>query len=107
MTLFGVGLLLIRNLWALSSNVTTIESWEIERHETLVRRAKSRGGYLEGPNGTRIRIQKQEFPYDIGIWRNICQGMRGNVVHWFWPFVSAPTNESGLSFETNGLEGES
>lgn len=57
--------------------MTTIESWEIERHETLVRKARSHGGYLDGPGGARIWIQKQEFPYDIGIWKNIAQGMGG------------------------------
>lgn len=56
-------------------NTTTIESWEIERHETLLRRARPFGGFLEGPDGIRVRIIKQEFPYDIGFWKNIKQGM--------------------------------
>lgn len=106
MTLFAVGLLLIRNLLCLGTNVTNIESWEIERHEALVRKARARGGYLDGPDGVRIKIQKQEFPYDIGIWQNINQGMGGPVLSWFWPFAATPTNESGLHFETNGFEGK-
>jgi len=55
--------------------MTTIEGWEIERHETLLRRAKVLGGYLNGPDGQRVRIVRQEFPYDIGIWANFKQGM--------------------------------
>ena len=53
----------------------------------------------------RVRIRKQEFPYDIGILPNIRQGMGGSVVSWPWPFTATPSNESGLDFETNGFEG--
>ena len=103
--MFALAVLLVRNIWCLGGNVTTIEGWEIERHETLVRRARGRGGYLEGPDGVRVRIRKQEFPYDIGIIPNIRQGMGGHVVSWLWPFTATPSNESGLNFETNGFEG--
>lgn len=37
------------------------------------------GGYLDGPGGVRVHIQKQEFPYDIGIWNNIKYGMGGSA----------------------------
>lgn len=79
LTTFAIFILLVRSLWSLSSNTTTIESWEIERHKTLLRRARYLGGYLEGPGGIRIRIKKQEFPYDIGIWENIKAGMGGSA----------------------------
>lgn len=104
-TLFALTILLVRHIWCLGGNVTTIESWEIERHETLVRRARARGGYLEGPDGVRVRIRKQEFPYDIGILPNIRQGMGGSVLSWLWPLTATPSNESGLNFETNEFEG--
>jgi palmitoyltransferase len=52
-----------------------IEGWEIERHETLLRRARRTGGFLDGPDGMRVQIRRQEFPYDIGIWQNFKQGM--------------------------------
>lgn len=104
-TLFALAVLLVRNIWCLGGNVTTIEGWEIERHETLVRRARVRGGHLDGPGGVRVKIRKQEFPYDIGIIPNIRQGMGGPVVSWLWPFTATPSNESGLDFETNGFEG--
>ncbi len=104
-TLFALALLFARNIWCLGGNVTTIEGWEIERHENLVHRARKQGGYLDGPDGTRIRIQKQEFPYDIGIYANIRQGMSSNPLLWLWPLAPTPTNESGQDFDTNGFEG--
>jgi palmitoyltransferase len=51
-----------------------------------------------------MKLVKQEFPYDIGIWNNICQGMgSANPIAWFWPFSASPRT-SGLVFETNGFE---
>ncbi|PGH26754.1 hypothetical protein AJ80_01518 [Polytolypa hystricis UAMH7299] len=104
--LFVLVVLLVSNLWSLMGNVTTVETWEIERHEALVRRACVFGGYLDGPDGIKIRIQKQEFPYDIGIWANIKAGMGGsaNLLSWFWPFAASPQPGTGLEFEVNGFE---
>lgn len=79
--------------------------WEVERHESLVRRARVHGGYLDGPDGMKVRMKKQEFPYDIGIYQNMRQGMGGTLLTWLWPFTATPPNESGLEFETNGFEG--
>ena len=124
--LFALVILLIRTVWCLAINNTTIEVWEIERHETLLRRARYLGGYLDGPDGAKVHIVRQEFPYDIGIWRNFRQGMGtgnvcfslnstalsslclriGKVLAWCWPFATSPTDESGLHYETNGLEGK-
>ncbi|KAK5002651.1 Palmitoyltransferase [Cryomyces antarcticus] len=53
----------------------------------------------------RVKIVRQEFPYDIGIWSNIKQGMgTRNVFAWLWPFAASPSVESGLRFEVNGFE---
>ncbi|KAE8369766.1 Palmitoyltransferase [Aspergillus caelatus] len=106
LTVFMLFILLVRTLWSLGANTTTIESWEIERHETLLRRARHYGGYLEGPGGVRVRIKRQEFPYDIGIWSNIREGMGGssNVLSWFWPFARTPDRNTGLEYEVNGFE---
>ena len=82
--LFALSILLVRTLWSLCSNTTTIESWEIERHETLLRRARHFGGFLDGPDGVKISIVRQEFPYDIGIWNNIAQGMGSRNVSYFF-----------------------
>lgn len=95
----------LRAVWSLATNVTTIESWEIERHKTLLRRARALGGFLDGPNGTKVKIRKQEFPYDIGIWANITRGMNGGVLTWLWPFAATAPLLSGLTFEVNGFEG--
>lgn len=104
--LFALSILLIRSTWSLVVNVTTIEGWEIERHETLLRRARVSGGYLDGPDGIKVKIVRQEFPYDIGFIRNIRQGLGGGVFLWLWPFAITPSNQSGLQFETNGFEGK-
>lgn len=104
MTLLMLLVMLIRTIWGLGGNVTTIESWEIARHRKLLRRAIALGGYLDGPDGVKVKIERQEFPYDIGIWNNIKQGMNGgNIVAWFWPFSPSPKS-SGLDFEVNGID---
>ena len=106
-TLFALGILCIRNIWCLAVNTTTIEGWEIERHRTLLRRARHFGGYLSSPDGTSIRIRKQEFPYDIGILSNIVQGMgTANPLQWLNPLAPTPKVANGLSFEMNGFEDE-
>ncbi|KAL2831724.1 DHHC palmitoyltransferase-domain-containing protein [Aspergillus cavernicola] len=106
LTVFALFILLVRTIWLLSSNTTTIESWEIERHETLLGRARHFGGVLQGPGGISIQITKQEFPYDIGIWSNIKDGMGGsaNIISWFWPLARAPDRSTGLEYEVNGFE---
>lgn len=106
--LFALSILLVTATHSLLTNTTMIESWEIERHEALVEKAKYLGGYVHGPGGRRVRIQKQEFPYDIGIWKNLVQGMGGaNVLAWLLPFAGGPGNESGWGpWEENGFEDE-
>ncbi|KAL1603961.1 Palmitoyltransferase [Paraconiothyrium brasiliense] len=109
-TLFALGVLFIRNIWCLVVNTTTIEGWEIERHKTLLRRARHFGGVLQSPDGSKVPIRRQEFPYDIGIWQNIKQGMgSGNIntaqpLSWFNPLASNPPLSTGLTFPTNGFE---
>lgn len=106
-TLFMLSILLIRTIWTIGSNTTTIESWEIERHETLLRRARATGGYLNGPDGQRVLIKRQEFPYDIGIWENFKQAFgTANVLVWAWPFARSLRAEDGLKWEENGFEDE-
>ncbi|KAI4217322.1 MAG: hypothetical protein LQ351_000631 [Letrouitia transgressa] len=99
--------MLISSAWSLVSNTTAIESWEIERHEKLVHRARKQGGYVDGPDGIKLRIRKQEFPYDIGVYKNIRQSMGRWPVFWLLPFAPTPRNADGLGFDTNGFEGPS
>jgi palmitoyltransferase len=88
---------MIRSIWCLVVNTFTVEGWEIERHETLVRRARVLGGYLDGPDGTRVRITQQEYPYDIGLWRNVVQGMStANVLHRYLRKTRILTAYSGI-----------
>ncbi|KAL5410350.1 hypothetical protein PMIN04_010660 [Paraphaeosphaeria minitans] len=104
-TVFALGVLFIRNVWCLLVNTTTIEGWEIERHRTLIRRARHFGGILQSPDGTKVPIRKQEFPYDVGIWQNVKQGMgTGNPISWLNPLAATPSLNSGLAFPTNGFE---
>jgi len=103
---FALILLLGRTIWSLSLNMTTIEGWEVERHHAVLRRARVTGGRVNGPDGSKIKIERQEFPWDVGIWRNLCYGMGSwNPLAWFWPFARSPSVESGLSFEHNEIDG--
>jgi palmitoyltransferase len=108
LTLFGLAVLLIRASYSLAINTTMIESWEIERHEALVDRTRRSGGYTYANGGQRMRIEHQEFPYDIGIWKNITQAMgTSNVIAWFMPFGGAPSANGAANWEVNGFEDES
>lgn len=125
--MFGLAVLLLSSLWGLILNKTTIEGWEIERHDALVRRARVLGGYVWGPGGVKVWIKRQEFPYDIGFWSNLSQGMGSRnvsteshpVIHilcsddtsikmlaWTWPFSASPSAETAMQFEVNDFEGE-
>ncbi|KAF2723289.1 DHHC zinc finger domain-containing protein [Polychaeton citri CBS 116435] len=103
--LFMLILLLGRTLWSLSLNMTTIEGWEVERHETVLRRQRILGGYLDAPDGSRIHVERQEYPWDIGIWNNLRQNLGGsNPIAWFWPLAQSPRIDDGLAFEHNEIE---
>jgi palmitoyltransferase len=106
--LFALCILLVNATQSLFTNTTMIESWEIERHEALVEKARYLGGYVHGPGGRRIRMKKQEFPYDIGVWKNLVQAMGGdNILAWILPFGGGPENKSGWGpWEENGFEDE-
>jgi len=106
-TLFALSILLLHSIYSLATNTTMIESWEIERHESLLQRAKKLGGFVYAPGGKKLRVIRQEFPFDIGIWRNLCQGMgTRNFFMWFSPLGGSPKAESGVEWETNGFEDE-
>ncbi|PBP19878.1 DHHC zinc finger membrane protein [Diplocarpon rosae] len=104
-TLFALIILLVSAAHSLVINTTMIESWEIERHEALVDRSLRTSGYVYTSGGQRMRIQHQEFPYDVDIWKNLCQGMgTKNVLMWFMPFGGGPSIETAGTFEVNGFE---
>lgn len=104
-TLFILTVLLVTSVHSLVLNTTMIEQWEIQRHSALVRRAKKNGGYVATPGGGELRIEQQEFPYDVGIWNNIVQGLgSSNPLLWFLPWAGGPPNDNVWDFETNGFE---
>lgn len=104
LVLFALTILLLRAAYGAAMNTTMIETWEIERHEAVVERARKNGGYVH-TNGQKLWIERQEFPYDIGIWKNLCQSMgTSNVLLWLLPFGGGPGVDSAGNWETNGFE---
>ena len=107
LSLFALTVLFVSTAWSMVVNTTMIEAWEIERHEALIERSRKLGGFINGPEGKRIRIVRQEYPYDIGFWKNMVQGMgTSNPILWFLPFGGNPSIDSATYFETNGFENE-
>lgn len=98
--------------WVL--NETMIEGWELDRHTALCERSSGRRGdgdvwSVTGPDGKRLRLERVEFPYDVGIFDNLAQAMgTRNVLAWFFPFAGNPEigrdgRGSGWEWPENGL----
>jgi palmitoyltransferase len=103
LVLFTLTILFLRVLYAAGVNETSIETWERERHETLVDRSKK--GLVYDNDGNKIRISHQEFPFDVGIWTNLCGAFASsNPLLWFVPFVPTPNDDYGLENEHNLIE---
>ncbi|KAH0533902.1 hypothetical protein FGG08_007478 [Glutinoglossum americanum] len=104
-TLLITLVLLLRSLAALLTNTYAIESWEIERHASLVRRARKLGGLVEAPGGERVRVLRQEFPFDVGVWGNVAGGMSSrNPLTWLNPLAPTPSGQTALSFPKSAIE---
>lgn len=94
--------------WAL--NMTMIEGWEQERHDAVLLRSR-RAGWWSGGDGGRVKIERVEFPYDIGFFANMAQAMgTRNVLTWLDPLIGgAPTvskevgKGAGWEWEENGF----
>jgi palmitoyltransferase len=90
-------------------NCTMIEGWQVERHEAVMERGGRDWWDVKGPDGKKIRIERTEFPYDIGILANMSQAMGStNFLLWFSPFANGPKvgdNETGCgwTWEENGF----
>ncbi|KAF3919595.1 hypothetical protein ABW20_dc0103509 [Dactylellina cionopaga] len=96
LTDFAIIILWIRIISNAVEGCTTIESWEQERHDALVRRQT---------------VRKQMFPFDIGIHTNLCLFMGGGISTWWFPFMpNRKISEGGihggggLRYEVNGFE---
>ncbi|KAI1815546.1 zf-DHHC-domain-containing protein [Poronia punctata] len=94
LTTLALGIILFTTLRSWVFNTTTIEDWEIERHEAVLHRRGSGGGEEDwwGPSGGGMAMTDPvEFPYDVGIWNNMVQAMgTRNPLFWFFPFAGAP-----------------
>jgi palmitoyltransferase len=105
LVLFALPILLIRVLWSVGENKTSIESWEIDRHAAVVRRARANGGYVNAPGGTKIRVDAQEFPFDVDVWTNFKAGLGTmNPLSWINPLARTPPLEHGLENEHNEID---
>ncbi|EGS19241.1 palmitoyltransferase pfa4-like protein [Thermochaetoides thermophila DSM 1495] len=118
-TMVALGILLITTVKAWVWNCTMIEEWEVERHEAVL--ARLGGDDEQGEEdpfwgddtaALRARLEKIEFPYDLGVWKNMSQAMgTRNVLRWFLPFGgggpvvdnSNPGKGAGWEWEENGF----
>ncbi|KAK3847428.1 MAG: DHHC palmitoyltransferase-domain-containing protein [Linnemannia gamsii] len=79
--LFGISILTTYHFWCISSNTTTIESWEKDRILTIIRRGK---------------IREVKCPYHLGVLTNFQEVLGQNPLLWFWP---QPMLGDGLQFK--------
>ncbi|KAF9099410.1 Palmitoyltransferase [Mortierella sp. AD031] len=79
--LLAVGILCSYHLWSLMTNTSTIEVWEQEKVEAMIKKGK---------------LRKAKFPYDVGCLRNYRQILGDNIFFWLWP---QPMQGSGTEFE--------
>ncbi|KAJ3322849.1 Palmitoyltransferase [Boothiomyces sp. JEL0866] len=69
--LFTVGILYLWQLWYVSRNVSTIESFEMNTIDDMKRRGQ---------------IPKEKrFPYDLGVYRNFKAMFGDNILFWWFP----------------------
>ncbi|ORX47477.1 zf-DHHC-domain-containing protein [Hesseltinella vesiculosa] len=80
--LFCVGILSGYHLYCLARNQSTIESWERGKVETMIRRGK---------------ILPFDYPFSLGVYKNICSVLGNNPLLWFVP--TRRLTSDGLTFE--------
>ncbi|KAL2754956.1 hypothetical protein ACRALDRAFT_2107939 [Sodiomyces alcalophilus JCM 7366] len=104
-TALALGLLLASTARGWLFNTTTIEGWEMERHEELLHNEEEEDDDEddEDDHGSGP-LERVEFPYDLGFFENLSQGMgTRNVLAWFLPWartpVIAPTEGKGVGWE--------
>ncbi|KAI1771167.1 zf-DHHC-domain-containing protein [Hypoxylon cercidicola] len=121
-TSLALGILLATTLQGWLFNTTTIEGWEMDRHEAALDRRHDAGSsasawWAEDPAGDApaLSLGAVEFPYDIGIFANMAAAMgTRNPLLWFLPFAGGPVianpktsgevgKGTGWEYEENGL----
>ncbi|KAG5981911.1 hypothetical protein E4U55_002530 [Claviceps digitariae] len=82
-----------------------IEGWQLERHEAFVERGSRDWWDLHDSDGTKVKLERVEFPYDLGIFTNMSQAMgTSNFILWLLPFCPGP--KVGKNGKGNGWEWE-
>ncbi|KAK0734207.1 DHHC palmitoyltransferase-domain-containing protein [Lasiosphaeria miniovina] len=109
-TAIALGLLLFTTARGWILNATMIEDWEVERHEAVLARQQRHDreddsesdDYDDNDGKPRSRrqafwqdtdpiIPRVEYPYDIGVFANMAQGMgTRNALKWFLPWAGGP-----------------
>lgn len=109
---FALVILLVTTLRGWVLNVTMIEGWEQERHEAVLIRSRRAGWWSGGDGGGgKVKIERVEFPYDIGFFANMAQAMgTRNILTWFDPLIGGGPKVSrevgkgtGWEWEENGF----
>ncbi|KAI9473577.1 MAG: DHHC palmitoyltransferase-domain-containing protein, partial [Benjaminiella poitrasii] len=80
MVILLVGVLAVYHTFCLFQGQTTIEGWERTKTRRMIRRRK---------------IERVEFPFDVGFYKNICSVLGNNPLLWFWP---QPTPGDGIHY---------
>ncbi|KAK4157762.1 DHHC palmitoyltransferase-domain-containing protein [Chaetomidium leptoderma] len=115
-TVFALGVLLVTTVKGWVWNSTMIEDWEVERHEAVLARMDDGRGEFWGDDDAalRARLERIEYPYDLGVFANMAQAMgTRNVLRWFLPIfgggpvvdnnVTTPGKGVGWEWEENGF----
>lgn len=103
----ALAILLVTTLKNLLFNTTMIESWEIERHESLLDRYANPNSSLDLSSHTLATLSQIEFPYDIDMYTNVSSAMgTRNPLLWLFPLSGNPTihpsgSGTGWSYEEN------
>lgn len=116
-TEFALFVMLVTTIKSWVVNTTMIESWEIDRHEALMAKG-NRCTACPHPNAGSEDSDFEddhcaeyvEFPYDLGFFDNMAQGMGSrNPLAWFLPLFGSTTqlskqqDGSGWSWPENGF----
>ncbi|KAJ9151816.1 Palmitoyltransferase PFA4 [Pleurostoma richardsiae] len=115
----ALGILLVTTVKGWIFNRTMIEGWEAERHEAVLERYARRGGWWDdagrGSKGpaAALELEPVEFPYDVGLFRNMAQAMgTANPLLWLFPLAGGPRvarggRGTGWDWPENGFNARS
>jgi palmitoyltransferase len=76
-TCFAITVLLVRFFIQVATNTTTIESWENEKYEASMERLRRKH---------KTWYKQLAYPYDIGLWENLKEGLGRNPLAWLYVF---------------------